>query len=293
MPRGLCATIVAALATLLLTSTARSQTVSVTVSGEVEFNQITSGPFAAVAPGDTASFSFELDPAVFTDSASFPVRGYHVDVSSFTLNLGGVSVGLAPPAPAVQPYFSIRNDDPAVDGFLLTDVVDFPNGVATDVMGSVGPFKNNFYVTYGGGTLSSLDLLNAIGTYDFTGLTVFNWTITDGPFDAMGMIFASLEITAGTPAPSFRRGDANDDGSVDVSDAVFTLDSLFVSGTPAACDDAVDSNDDGTIDISDAVTLLGALFVAGSPPIPAPGTVDCGPDPTADSIDCAASSACP
>lgn len=292
MIHGRFATI-AALAVLLLTSPVRAQSVTVTVSGEVEFNSITSGPLASVAAGDTASFAFELDAGLFTDSASFPVRGYHVDVSSFVLNLGAVSVGLAPPAPALQPYFSIRNDDPAVDGFLLSDVVDFPNGVATDVMGALGPFKNNFYVTYGGGTLSSLDLVDAVGVYDFTGLSVFNWTITDGPFDAMGMIFASLEIASSAPTPSFRRGDANDDGSVDVSDAVFTLDSLFVSGAPAACDDAVDSNDDGTIDISDAVTLLGALFVAGSPPIPAPGSTDCGADPTPDSIDCGASSACP
>ena len=43
--------------------------------------------------------------------------------------------------------------------------------------------------------------MDALGTYDFTGIQVFNWTITDGPFDAMGLIFSEMTIAL-IPAPA-------------------------------------------------------------------------------------------
>ena len=52
-----------------------------------------------------------------------------------------------------------------------------------------------FGATYGGSLLSSLDILDAQGTYDFTGLTVFNWAIEDGPFSPLGMVFDDFTIS--------------------------------------------------------------------------------------------------
>ncbi len=83
----------------------------------------------------------------------------------------------------------------------------------------------------------------------------------------------------------FVRGDANDDGRLDLSDAIQILRVLFAGGT-AACRDAADANDSGTLDVSDAVTVLGYLFARGAPlraPFPAPG-----PDPTTDGLACGA-----
>ncbi|HVR72838.1 MAG TPA: hypothetical protein VMT52_00830, partial [Planctomycetota bacterium] len=54
-------------------------------------------------------------------------------------------------------------------------------------------------------------------------------------------------------------------------------------GTPLACADSADSNDDGRVDIADAVALLGYLFRGGPEP-PAPGADSCGPDPTQDEL---------
>lgn len=97
-------------------------------------------------------------------------------------------------------------------------------------------------------------------------------------------------IAGGT---TFVRGDANSDGLVDISDAVFILASLFVPGSAEpTCVDAADSNDDGTRDISDAVFSLAALFVSGAPALPPPFP-SCGVDPTMDSIDCAEYMPCP
>ncbi|MBI4604932.1 MAG: hypothetical protein HY721_23470 [Planctomycetes bacterium] len=79
------------------------------------------------------------------------------------------------------------------------------------------------------------------------------------------------------PPGSFRRGDSNDDGKRDISDAVYMLGHLFLGGPRWPCEEAADINDDGRKDLSDAVHLLRHLFLGSSPPPPPfPG---CGPDP--------------
>ena len=90
----------------------------------------------------------------------------------------------------------------------------------------------------------------------------------------------------------FRRGDCNSDGSLNISDAVYSLLSLFGGGSPPPCGDACDSNDDGSLDVSDPVSLLGMLF-SGFGDLPAPGPQSCGPDPSDDSLDCSTFSGCP
>lgn len=85
----------------------------------------------------------------------------------------------------------------------------------------------------------------------------------------------------------FRRGDANADGDVDVSDPVFVLLHLFAGGMDPACQASLDADDSGALDISDAVLLLGFLFRGGDAP-PAPGARTCGVDPTEDGLTCRA-----
>ncbi len=95
------------------------------------------------------------------------------------------------------------------------------------------------------------------------------------------------------PPQMFRRGDCNQDGAMDISDAVSALNTLFGGGSPFGCDDACDNNDDGSVDISDPVHGLATLFTMGpQPPAPGPGP-GCGADPTADPIDCAIEPVCP
>ena len=75
------------------------------------------------------------------------------------------------------------------------------------------------------------------------------------------------------PSPAlFRRGDANDDGGIDISDAIFTLDSLFLGGPTPSCLGAANANGDNEIDLVDPVFLLNHLFLGGPPPTaPFPG----------------------
>ena len=90
----------------------------------------------------------------------------------------------------------------------------------------------------------------------------------------------------GFPAPRFLRGDANDDGEVDISDSLFILGCKFLGTGCPGCRDAGDLNDSGDMDISDAVHGLNFLF-SGGPPPPHPGPETCGSDPTPDVLpDC-------
>jgi plastocyanin len=82
----------------------------------------------------------------------------------------------------------------------------------------------------------------------------------------------------------FIRGDLGGDGTVDISDAILILGSLFLGQEARPCPDAGDGNDDGTVDISDAVWVLAHLFLGGSeipPPYPRSG-----PDRTEDGLEC-------
>ncbi len=79
------------------------------------------------------------------------------------------------------------------------------------------------------------------------------------------------------PVP-FRRGDANVDGSLNLTDAIYLLVYLFLGGQEPRCREAGNINADSGIDLSDPVSLLSFLFLGGPQP-PAPGPFSCGPDP--------------
>jgi len=101
-------------------------------------------------------------------------------------------------------------------------------------------------------------------------------------------------VVVGGPAceATFRRGDSNADGTVDITDGVVLLSALFQGGTMPSCMDSSDTNDDGTMDIADPIFIFQYLFIGGSAP-PAPGPDDCGVDPTRDVLDCQAYDGCP
>jgi hypothetical protein len=94
----------------------------------------------------------------------------------------------------------------------------------------------------------------------------------------------------GGGAPRFRRGDANGDRRLDISDAVRALLVLFAGAEPPACLDALDANDDGRADVADPIALLDHVVREGAAP-PSPGG-SCGPDPTADDLPCPAAAPC-
>lgn len=106
------------------------------------------------------------------------------------------------------------------------------------------------------------------------------------PIPALQVHEARVVITnpLNTNDVTFVRGDIVEDGSLNLTDPVGLLNSLFGGMGVVTCADAADVNDDGTLNVSDAVYLLQHLFSDGAePPLPFP---EPGPDPTEDSLGC-------
>lgn len=84
----------------------------------------------------------------------------------------------------------------------------------------------------------------------------------------------------------FFRGDANLSFSVDISDALTTVNFLFLGHARPTCLDAADSNDDGNINIADPIFTLNFLFQGDEPPPPPGPTGECHFDLTQDGLSC-------
>ena len=91
--------------------------------------------------------------------------------------------------------------------------------------------------------------------------------------------------------PTFIRGDANDDGQVDIADAIWIINSLFQGGQILDCTGANDANADNQFDISDGLYLLAYRLLGGSsPPAPYPA---CGINADPELEDCLGYTSCP
>ncbi|MBI4604496.1 MAG: lamin tail domain-containing protein, partial [Planctomycetes bacterium] len=121
--------------------------------------------------------------------------------------------------------------------------------------------------------------------FDFTGLPL-DASLGRHP-DGTGALSRLPDASPGSPNSAggvFLRGDANEDAKVNVSDMVRVLAILF-SGEARrpACEDALDADDDGAVSATDAVYIGNALFRHGPaipPPFPGPGA-----DPTPDALE--------
>lgn len=111
-----------------------------------------------------------------------------------------------------------------------------------------------------------------------------------GPLDSSDTAETSITITG----VRFARGDADADGSINLTDAIVVLGFLFLGTRMPECMDAADADDDAgdNLALTDAIVILSWLFQGGpAPPEPTPssGTYvaeDCGPDPTPDGLGC-------
>lgn len=115
-------------------------------------------------------------------------------------------------------------------------------------------------------------------TFSASGQYLLGVTVTDGELLRQAYVSATVHVDAQAP---FLRGDANNDGRVDLSDPIAVLLHLFDTN-PLSCPDAADANDDGDLNLGDPVFLLGYLFAEEqAPSAPWPG---CGEDPTDDDL---------
>lgn len=225
--------------------------------------------------GGTVSQPIVLD----TDRA---LLGFGLGVAYDTSALDAVTVELGPDVP-VADFFDSDIDD-ALGEITVSTILDVAPPIdqqidpgldheVLDITWSIGS-------TVPDGAILELLIEDGLGnppqSVHFLDVLGTTWVPDTFP----GFIFVSAST------PMFIRGDANVDATLSLADPVVVLEGLFNQGQ-LACADAADSNDDGAIDISDAVELLSHLFAGGATPLPMPFP-DAGEDPTdGDPLDCA------
>lgn len=242
-----------AAAFILLTAVAaHAAPYQVTITGRVEYNQVTSGPLAAVAANDPVTLSFRVDSETFYNSPNFPTRGYTIDRPSFTCTLGPATLLLQGVGTKLfGDFFTLRNNDPGVDGFMLThDNVELDNSLPTNLEGGFGPFGIRQYTTYGSTLIPSLNIADAVGSYQYDTLSVYGFAVTDGPFDPIGIEFLQTTIAI---VPPNCPGDTNADAQINGADLSVLL-AQFNQSVPAGA--GADFNNDGQVNGADLSVLL-------------------------------------
>jgi hypothetical protein len=78
--------------------------------------------------------------------------------------------------------------------------------------------------------------------------------------------FSALEKTVVQLAPPYICGDASGDENVNVSDAVYIINYVFIGGAAPDPFEAGDTNCDGNVNVSDAVWIINYVFVGGNIP---------------------------
>lgn len=260
-----CVNLVAVVCLLSCVSITGAETVRVTISGQVESNQLTFGPLrnALVHPGDDVSVTFLVDSNDFVDSPQWPVRGYRINKPSFQIQMGTETVGFPATFPAnITPYFSIRNNDPGVDGFLL--------GHFVDTWGSV-PINGYTYPNFGLGFLRTFNtatvwpttnILDALGHYGFENMSSYDFRVV-GLADSAPLIieYQSIDLVQ-----TCLKGDVNNDTLRDQNDIPAFIDALLADSIvdpDLVC--RADLNGNGTVAGDDIAAFAKCVTGAGCP----------------------------
>jgi len=168
----------------------------------------------------------------------------------------------------------------------LTCTVDPFTGVATLVWSNAQPY-DAISVSVDGAPAASLSGGASTAQISLLAPGIYSICLDGG--DLCNVPFASACCTA-VYEQLFVRGDANADGSFNISDPIFALNYLFAAGS-IPCEKSLDLNDAGQTDLADVILMLQGIFGSGGlPPAPFPG---CGVDPTPDTLSCDSFPGCP
>jgi hypothetical protein len=166
--------------------------------------------------------------------------------------------------------------------------VSFDASASTDD-GTIASYAWDFGDTASGSGKTATHTYTAAGTYTVKLAVTDNESLTGS---------AERTVTVQAGGTTFKRGDTNADGRLNIADAVCLLGYLFGQATDPCkqgvprCLDGADANNDGSTNIADAIKILGHLF-AQTGPLPEPFSA-CGADTAApaDVLDCAQYAPC-
>jgi PKD repeat protein len=159
--------------------------------------------------------------------------------------LSSISPGNGLPASSLSPTFGWSGLTQFVDSdtinFQLDRYYDF-----RDPINDVGGITNSFYET------------DSVLGKD----SVFYWRIRG--FESG--VWSDFSRTFAVYIPPYFVGDANGDDRVNVSDAVFIVNYVFIGGDAPSPIESGDANCDESVNVSDAVAIINYVFIGGYPP---------------------------
>lgn len=212
------------LACAALSITAHAALVRVTITGEVESNAFAnngSNTFGGLGPGTPVRLVLELESTNFLDSPNLPgvTRGYTILPNSMVLYVGDRSAWRLETTPATPAYFVLRNNDPRADGFFISQGTDIDTQIPLNMVPT--NFGIEFSRTFNidppfptpDDSLTSLDILDATGSWGFEDISSFNFGV-GGIGGQFPLIFLYERITIESLAPSCP-ADLDDDGDFD------------------------------------------------------------------------------
>lgn len=272
-----------------------SSAVPVTVSGTITIGSPPVGNYSLVAsdevgaPGTSATVEITMDNPEAAEGFSFGLLHDNAVAQLTAINEGAASAATNGGSGA---DFFFGNIAPALPagasgGGFVGAVISLSPPFDAIPLGTDQVIATFVYSLGGAsGTMTDVVFSDQVGNPPVATVISVN-----GGAEVPATTDGSIEVV-GIAVPNFIRGDANDDGELNVSDVVFLAKWLFGVGPTGTCDSAGDVNDNGVLDaIADPMFLLTYLFQSGPAPA-APGLV-CGPDGTPDSLTCGPVASCP
>jgi hypothetical protein len=222
-----------------------------------------------------------------TDYAVYTTDALNVDFVQIQEPGGLLSIAASDGAADLVGQFTILVDSlsapPAPEGLVATAGDARVTLSWGDVAGATG--YNVYRGTASGGPYDKVNGA-AIGATSFidtdvaNGNTYFYVVRAVGPGGESGNS-NEAQATPQVSTGQFRRGDADGSGKLDLTDAIATLQYLYMGYAAPTCKDAADTDDSGKLDLTDAIASLQFQFMGGTPPA-SPGPTACGTDPTGD-----------
>jgi hypothetical protein len=164
----------------------------------------------------------------------------------------------------------------ACDGYLHIHCEDFPDTIYLGqyfeyeffAVGATAPYYWShiggdlpFGLTFEGGTVGRL-----YGTPSYRAMYFFNIACHDSDNPAVCDTVYNIRVRVDSLPPQPLCGDADDNGMVNISDAVFLIAYIFGGGSTPDPYEQADSDCNGIVNISDAVYLIAYIFGGGAPP---------------------------
>ncbi|MDD4052068.1 MAG: FG-GAP-like repeat-containing protein [candidate division Zixibacteria bacterium] len=228
----------------------------------------------ALGYSDSIAVMMNNGDGTFAAPTKYPSGDYCVDIVAADFTCTG-NISLAVVNALDKAITVLTNDGTGVFG--APQVINVPGGPKSSCAADFDGDGDMDIVTTNpdSGTISLL--LNTCGTVftlvntrevggrpysasaaDFDGDGDLDLAVTDFPGDSIRVLFNTDREYWG--------GDANDDGAINVGDAVFIVNYIFRGGPAPQHPEAADANCDGKINVGDAVYIIMYIFRGGPPP---------------------------